>query len=1048
MGKANCIHWIALSLIAWSLTTSLAAAQGTKRLNTLEVRALQNLKSSDSDVRGDAIGYLFQRGAALPHLVEVIRNPRNSDFHRAAAIIAASWDTENSRSDGIVAEAIVFALQRGQPRRVRRAAVDALGNRLPFGKLREIEIDSLREIVLRPDEEPRLRQAAAISMAGQGQTLSSSVVGTFLEIANGTTPLELRIAILRPLKAESSSQVVANALGSIASSAKEPELREAAIETLSEAGAKIVLVQLISLLGDSISEIRLAAANAIATTGTAGRAAMEDLRVMAADQQALPEVRLSAVSALRGMGAAEQRACSTVLSIASLDGDLRLRQESVEAAPVLCPDKTTAVGPLANIVLKADAPALLRGSAAESLGSMGHEAASAVTTLQNVVENSGLQGLTLVATKALGLIGPASTSATDDLRHIMDNAAANPELRLESAAALLLINPGDARVADEVATFAIAFPRDDFFIDPDSGDVAIRAARRVIEIARKEAVTQSPATFGRNVADYQRRLATIADFLKSSDRSDEAEVRAYQNELTNLRPSLQQQLRASVVDHPLRSLFIGYVLITALVTFILLALRPIWILQINEALRPLGEFTLPNWLGGLTVKPSYLLVCGFFHYHPRTLDAWTMARIDTVRVRFRQRPTVAQRVVHVTLPILKDGILVPELTPADLRPIFGRRPSCLLITGEGGTGKTSLACRIGQWAMMSDASQRIAPHPMIPLLLDDELPQSFISALRRQLQDLTGDERPIPNDLLETLLRRQRLVVIVDHLSEMSLATQAKIAPGEVEFPANALIVTSRFDEKLGGVGKTTILPRRIAGNYVSEFLGAYLAQANARDLFSDSEFFKACGRLSEIVGPRNITVLLAKLYAEQLIQSKQPGAESQAPEHIPDLMLRYVNRLNGSVADSERRQDRLVHADAKALAHACVFQTLRPGWTRLQRALEVLGEPQPQERLNYLETRLRLVEIAEPDQDRVRFLLDPLAEYLAALHEVEVNGTDPALWKAFLLRADSMPGAPDTIQGFLLALKDCCAVPEVRAVLPPFIELELSERTNQRRAA
>jgi HEAT repeat protein len=70
--------------------------------------------------------------------------------------------------------------------------------------------------------------------------------------------------------------------------------------------------------------------------------------------------------------------------------------------------------------------------------------------------------------------------------------------------------------------------------------------------------------------------------------------------------------------------------------------------------------------------------------------------------------------------------------------------------------------------------------------------------------------------------------------------------------------------------------------------------------LFTDTEFFNACSRLSLMVGQRNITALLAKLYAEQLIAVKVEGMKElplQMPDSIPDLMLSY--RKNGFKAPS-----------------------------------------------------------------------------------------------------------------------------------------------------
>jgi hypothetical protein len=49
--------------------------------------------------------------------------------------------------------------------------------------------------------------------------------------------------------------------------------------------------------------------------------------------------------------------------------------------------------------------------------------------------------------------------------------------------------------------------------------------------------------------------------------------------------------------------------------------------------------------------------------------------------------------------------------------------------------------------------------------------------------------------------------VIITDLSELSQSTQSSIRPSSADFPANALVVTSRVEEVLAGVGKTVIHP-------------------------------------------------------------------------------------------------------------------------------------------------------------------------------------------------------------------------------------------------
>ena len=97
----------------------------------------------------------------------------------------------------------------------------------------------------------------------------------------------------------------------------------------------------------------------------------------------------------------------------------------------------------------------------------------------------------------------------------------------------------------------------------------------------------------------------------------------------------------------------------------------------------------------------------------------------------------------------------------------------------------------------------------------------------------TPEIESISEVLLEHLLRERRILVIVDHLSEMSDSDTQGNSPRTFRkfVIVNCLIVvTSRFEEKLGQVTKTTLKPLRIQGNRLSSFMEAYLTQANKRE--------------------------------------------------------------------------------------------------------------------------------------------------------------------------------------------------------------------------
>jgi hypothetical protein len=347
--------------------------------------------------------------------------------------------------------------------------------------------------------------------------------------------------------------------------------------------------------------------------------------------------------------------------------------------------------------------------------------------------------------------------------------------------------------------------------------------------------------------------------------------------------------------------------------------------------------------------------------------------------------------------------------------------------------------------MAEDPDERLGEHLMLPILIEQELDpqvqpeQRLVEAIRGQLQPLIEAAYPVPADLLEQLLRQRRILVIVDHLSEMSEATRDLIRPERADFPAGALIVTSRIEEKLDGVPRTALAPLRVEWNRLSTFMEAYLTQRGKRDRFKDSEYFDACGRLSKMVGDRKITVLLAKLFAEQMISAKE-GGDGELPANIPDLMLSYLNELNRNAA-GDGRTNASVHQDAKVVGWQCLCTTFRPMPARRQIVIKELGGTDAEERLAYLEERLRLVRTIPPAEDEVRVVLDPLAEYLAGLYLVEHHGTNRKGWTELLAQADGLPTGPEGVKGFLLALRDCCLAKGVDPDLRRYLSDELGTR-------
>ena len=634
----------------------------------------------------------------------------------------------------------------------------------------------------------------------------------------------------------------------------------------------------------------------------------------------------------------------------------------------------------------------VRMRAAETLGRIGPPASAAVPALIEALKDAN-SNVRVRAAEALGQIGMPASEAVPRLVEALKDAV--PEVRKGAAQGL--------------ATIALAArdARATHMISP------LKAASNVLHALEDPGVRDQAAT-----------VSWVVEFLELLWwKNLRAELWQWTNE--------HRYLSAGVAVYP-----------TLLLCWLVLHwLRPLWLFRINEALKPYTDFALPAQLGGIKVPLRYVLLVGFFHYSRRMLDAWVAQHLTTARAEFQRKTTVSDRAVHITVPVVLDGQAMPQLTPQQLQPTFSKTLACLLIWGEGGAGKTSLACQIAGWAMADLPTERLCPqHCMLPVLIeqamepkDKEHPRPFTDAIRGELRALTHEENPIPEELLLRLLQRRRVLVIVDHFSEMPEATRQEIRPGQPEFPANALVITSRLEEQLGGVPPTTIKPLRIQGNRLSSFLEAYLTQRGKRECFDDAEFFDACRRLSLMVGTRDITVLLAKLYAEQMIATKESAAESILPGTIPDLMLSYVNELNRGI-DRPKQGDRTVHRVTKVIAWECLKRIYRPTPAPREDVLTALrGEQDAEALLSYLEDRLRLIQTIGAGRNQIRFALDPLAEYLAGLYVVEVFGDNVDAWEEFFAHAETLPGAPDAIRGFLLAVRDCCLTQgETRRCQPP----------------
>jgi HEAT repeat protein len=739
-----------------------------------------------------------------------------------------------------------------------------------------------------------------------------------------------------------------------------------------------------------------------------------------------PEFRQDALFSLESIGPSAKSAIPVFIEAIKSDPDPKVRGQAASGVALLGPDAKIAVPELIDIIDNSTNDEL-KGNAIDGLGFMGPLAKAAIPILAQTYGQSADGGLRRKAADALGRIGP---EAKGTAAYLIAGIGKDPDKYARRA------------VVDALGTFGWnsekIVPALLVTLTNDQNEIVRRAAADSLASLADDAVKTKKV-------DAIAALTDVASSVESSPyREQAAKIRSDLSVLQAIKFNWYEAFLTRVGGHPtLVGVVLAYLLL-GLISLTLLWQSP-WILwRMNELRIFAEEIKLPDILGGGKVSLGHLLLLGFFRYHTRVLDAWVSKKIGVAQNEFARMATVEQRKINVAVPVELNSKVLPALDGQSLRQTFRGNRACLLIWGEGGSGKTSLACQIAKWAMEEDAAMRPDIHRMLQVMIEQDLSLEvgdkrlvLEEVIRGILKNLISADKAPDKQLVRHLLKTKRILVIIDGLSELNESTHSRVQLLDPELDVNAVVVTSRLEETLNGLSKSAIRTLRVQGNRLASFMEGYLQQCRKRELFDDTEFFDGCKRLSTMVGERDITVLLAKLYAEQMIAAKEGHAAEDLPQNIPDLMLEYVNRLNSRYVELDLRE---VHEAGKITAWECVRQTFRPMPASVGGVLSALGE-NGKTRLNYLEFRLRLVETIGFARNMVRFTLDPLGEYLAALFVVERRRDDENSWREFLRQADASSGAPQAVNGFLLAVRDCCVAKGAEFGVPPYVVEELAKR-------
>jgi photosystem II stability/assembly factor-like uncharacterized protein len=383
-------------------------------------------------------------------------------------------------------------------------------------------------------------------------------------------------------------------------------------------------------------------------------------------------------------------------------------------------------------------------------------------------------------------------------------------------------------------------------------------------------------------------------------------------------------------------------------------------------------------------------------FTPHVANAWIAAHKTALIKSFKHSEIANSRSHYVPLPLFLKfpGTKEKELTDRPDRKLadklFQSKRAIVQIVGPGGAGKTTLAVALGHWLIQQLEEPARNSLPRIPVVVDADTTDLFQTVM--DLLTTCLPNQGLPAGFIKYMMKKQRLVIIVDALSERKTTTQEHIKKIHRLLAVNALVITSRREIHMQVKDTILLWPDSLNPKSLVHFVVDCLKKQEGNPVQTDQDQLAFAAKIAALVESNHhnafILPILVKLIVENALSNASHYKDvtrliESIPAHIPQVYYTYLLRMNPTHATASNfLHDYQVIDVAESMAKLSLNEKFEPGDFKESAVRELLSK-NPQ--YNGIDVVQRFIDnnIITKRQSLgnfyLRFNLDTLAEYLAA---------------------------------------------------------------------